>query len=109
MLVRGVMLEMLGRATGLAWLVLLLVAAPVGAQETSEPPGPPAAAGTNLGPLTAVMQALLGRFEWLPGAISDTSREMLRELLPAVWAQIVPDIPGITAWGALMFLGYVAQ
>jgi hypothetical protein len=99
-----------GRAACLFWLGLLLTAAPAWAQgATDAPDAPPPAPVVNLGPLTAVMGALLGRFEWLPGAISDASRDMLRELLPVVWAQIAPDIPGITARGVLMFLGYVAQ
>jgi hypothetical protein len=91
------------------WLLLAAAPAVVLAQEGPPPEGPPPAPGVDLGPLTGLMEAFLARFDWLPGAISDTSRDMLRELLPAVWAEIVPDLPGITARGVLLVMGYIAQ
>jgi hypothetical protein len=103
-----------GTASGLAaaaaaLLALLAAAMPALAQEEAPPEGPLPAPGPDLGPLTGLLQAFLARFDWLPGAISDASRDMLRELLPAVWAEIVPDLPGVTARGVLLVLGYAAQ
>jgi hypothetical protein len=48
-------------------------------------------------------------FDRLPQGISDSLRGMLGELLPAVWAQLKPDVPGLLARGFLMLLGMVAQ
>ena len=77
----AVALALVAALWGLPW-----AATPVLAQE-APPADPPPAPGVDLGPLTGLLQAFLSRFEWLPGAISDASRDMLRELLPAIWAR----------------------
>ena len=56
---------------------------------------------------------VLGRLQellnHLPQGISDSLRGMLGELLPAVWDELKPDLPGLFARGFLMLLGMFAQ
>src|SRR5687768_4201282 len=93
-------------AAAVATVLVILALAPLARVAfAQEAPESAAGAGDGLDPLRGLREA----FDRLPAGISSGMRDMLRELLPAIWDELIPDLPGVLARGFLLLLGMLGQ